>query len=132
MDCVVCKEPMIVVERFNIELDYCVSCHSIWFDSSELDLLAKAVRPGMSLPDFSVLPLAHSDEKIRTCPRCDTAMDKIEISKDPPLVIDICRKNHGYWFDRDELGQFFERLDDESLVPHDVVEFLGEVIGVKK
>lgn len=39
MDCPVCKEPMIVLELNEVEIDYCSSCRGIWLDAGELALL---------------------------------------------------------------------------------------------
>ena len=39
MKCPVCKEPMIVLELDEVEIDYCTSCGGIWLDAGELDLL---------------------------------------------------------------------------------------------
>ena len=36
MNCPVDKSPMLVVEHKKIELDYCPSCHGVWFDGGEL------------------------------------------------------------------------------------------------
>ena len=42
MRCPVDKSDMIVVEHQKIELDYCLKCSGVWFDSGELDLLVSA------------------------------------------------------------------------------------------
>jgi Zn-finger nucleic acid-binding protein len=47
MICPTCKNPMIVVEYQQIELDYCGSCRGVWFDNGELELLlSKAMKNG--------------------------------------------------------------------------------------
>ena len=43
MICPTCDSDMIVVEYDDIELDYCVSCHGIWFDKGELDWLLESL-----------------------------------------------------------------------------------------
>lgn len=47
MDCPVCKKSLIVVERDNIELDYCIACKGFWFDAGELGLLAEKIGAGI-------------------------------------------------------------------------------------
>jgi Zn-finger nucleic acid-binding protein len=54
MICPACKKDMIVVEYSNVELDYCLNCHGIWFDSDELELLLKCLK--LDAPD---LMLSH-------------------------------------------------------------------------
>ncbi|MEJ2196939.1 MAG: zf-TFIIB domain-containing protein [Ignavibacteriaceae bacterium] len=39
MFCPVCKEPMIILELNEVEIDYCPSCSGIWLDAGELELL---------------------------------------------------------------------------------------------
>ncbi len=39
MNCPVCKEPMIVLELDEVEIDHCISCGGIWLDAGELELL---------------------------------------------------------------------------------------------
>ena len=43
MRCPVCNNMMIVVERYDVELDYCINCHGIWFDFEELKFLSDAM-----------------------------------------------------------------------------------------
>ena len=44
MKCPVCRIDMIVVEHKKIELDYCVKCSGVWFDSGELELLLDTIK----------------------------------------------------------------------------------------
>ncbi len=39
MNCPVCKEPLIVLELEQIEVDYCTRCAGVWLDAGELELL---------------------------------------------------------------------------------------------
>ena len=39
MNCPHCKEPMIILELNEVEIDYCHDCSGIWLDAGELDLL---------------------------------------------------------------------------------------------
>ena len=39
MDCPVCREPMIVLELNQVEVDFCLACEGIWLDAGELELL---------------------------------------------------------------------------------------------
>ena len=39
MDCPACKEPLIVLELNEVEIDNCVSCGGIWLDKGELERL---------------------------------------------------------------------------------------------
>ena len=45
MKCPIDKSDMIVVEHEKIELDYCLRCSGVWFDSGELELLWQFSKP---------------------------------------------------------------------------------------
>jgi len=130
MDCPGCSAAMIVVEHSQIELDYCLDCKGLWFDADELKLLVEAFDIEADLPDVASLPLAHTPEKKRACPRCGKKMDKIHMGKEPRILIDRCPKGHGLWFDSGELVSVIRRHAAASQ-DHDqgIVAFLGEVLS---
>ena len=139
MICPVCKYDMIVVEYHNIELDYCNSCRGVWFDSGELELLLKS--QGLEEPKAFFEGILDSQEiaspeKKRTCPICGRRMKKTDISGQPEIVIDICRDNHGLWFDGGEVAQLIRHLAGERPPKGDsreqVVSFLEEVFGASQ
>ena len=134
MICPVCKSDMIVVEYHDIELDYCTSCKGTWFDSGELELLLES--QGMEaakklLDSIYELPEASLTEKKRRCPICSLKMKKTVIGKPPEICIDICRDEHGLWFDGGEVRQLMKHVAGESLPELDsggkVISFLEEV-----
>jgi Zn-finger nucleic acid-binding protein len=139
MICPVCKYDMIVVEYRNIELDYCNSCRGVWFDSGELELLLKS--QGLEEPKAFFDGILNSQEvssaeKKRTCPICGRKMKKTPIGGQPEILIDICRDNHGLWFDGGEVTQLIRRLAGERPPEGDsreqVVSFLEEVFGASQ
>ena len=134
MICPVCKRDMIVVEYHDIELDYCTSCKGTWFDSGELELLLES--QGMEaakklLDSIYESPEASLKEKKRKCPICSLKMKKTVISKLPEICIDICRDEHGLWFDGGEVRQLMKHIAGEHLPELDsggkVISFLEEV-----
>jgi uncharacterized protein len=134
MICPVCKYAMIVVEYRNIELDYCTSCKGVWFDSGELELLLKSQgleEPKAFLDGIFNSQKAVSSEKKRKCPICGRNMKKTAIGGQPEILIDVCRDNHGLWFDRGEVAQLIRRLAGEHPPKHHprghVIGFLKEV-----
>ena len=125
---------MLVVEYHNIELDYCNSCKGVWFDYGELELLLES----HSLEETKVFldgilnsQEAVSSEKQRNCPVCGHKMKKTAIGEQPEILIDICRDEHGLWFDGGEVAQMIRRLAGEHPSKHDsreqVISFLEEV-----
>lgn len=121
--CPVCRIEMIGVERNGIELDYCISCHGLWFDHGELDLLAELTGADLTRLDTAA---AVQSTRRRRCPRCNSQLDEEAIGS---LQLDRCPRGDGFWFDHGELGRFVRGglPDDGSLVP--LKSFLGEVFN---
>lgn len=134
MICPVCKDAMLVVEYHNVELDYCNSCRGVWLDEAELELLleshsfeeAKELLDGILESGEAV-----SSEKKRACPICGHKMKKTAIGEEPGILIDICKDEHGLWFDGGEVNQLIRHLAGKHLSGDDsrerVLSFLEEV-----
>jgi uncharacterized protein len=127
VNCPVCSEPLIVVERQQIELDYCLWCRGLWFDAGELALLAETLGRPPTLPEGVVLGEGETAERPRPCPRCDAAMEKVAMGTTPRVVVDRCRKEHGLWFDHGELGALLGQMGGGEVGA--VIHFMGESIG---
>jgi len=58
-------------------------------------------------------------------------MEKIVVGETPSILIDVCRRSDGLWFDGGEVGQLIKQLSDKpSEKPrshHQVSAFLREV-----
>lgn len=114
MNCPVCRTPLIILELHQIEIDYCTTCHGIWLDEGELEIL---------LPDpnemflNSFIPDKKNKEKKIKCPVCLKKMDKVS-SGDNKIVIDECPDKHGIWFNKGELQSVVEMgsLDNENKI----------------
>jgi Zn-finger nucleic acid-binding protein len=139
MICPVCGSHMIVVDYHNIELDYCHSCKGVWFDSGELELLLGS--QGLEGPKAFFDGIGNSQEtasseKKRNCPICSRKMKKTAIGGRAGILIDVCRNNHGLWFDGGEVAQLIEHLSGEQKPAGDsrkrVLSFLGEVFGAPR
>jgi Zn-finger nucleic acid-binding protein len=129
MDCPVCEEPLIVVERESIELDHCPWCRGLWFDTGELELLAERFE-GVAGPDIAALQPVATAEKARRCPRCSARMDKVRAGQVPEVLLDRCPKGHGLWFDHGELGALLSQLGGGVAVgATEMVSFLGETFA---
>ncbi len=48
MDCPFCNNQLVILELNQIEIDYCTSCHGIWLDNGELELLMQDLRKKLS------------------------------------------------------------------------------------
>jgi len=138
MLCPVCKIDMLVVEYNKIELDYCAACQGVWFDSGELELLLKLIKldnPDM-LKNMLDLPEAKAPEKRRKCPICNRKMKEANIGEQSPILIDVCHRGDGLWFDGDELGQLLKQLAqkqlDRQVSQQQIFSFLQEVFKAQE
>ncbi|MBZ5587460.1 MAG: zf-TFIIB domain-containing protein [Acidobacteriia bacterium] len=130
MNCPVCREPLIVVEREEIELDACPWCRGLWFDAGELALLAEKVGRTPSVGEGGPLAAAVTSEKPRQCPRCDKAMEKVTVGQSPRVLLDRC-PSHGLWFDHGELGSLIGQMAvAPGSHPEAALRFMGETFGV--
>lgn len=130
MDCPVCRNPMIVLELDQVEVDYCTDCAGIWLDAGELELLLGDAAAAHRVMDaFSA---AETSETPRRCPICRRKMQKVQVGEadGKPELIDRCKKEHGLWFDRGELQAVLTlaHFDDEGRVKH----LLGDLFCTDK
>jgi Zn-finger nucleic acid-binding protein len=107
LNCPLCKEPMIVLELDEVEIDHCLSCGGIWLDAGELELLLEdAAQKDAFLSSFETD--RSSKEKTIKCPVCKKKMDKILVGADQEIQIDRCRRNDGIWLDEGELEEILK------------------------
>lgn len=108
MNCPACKEPLIVLEHEDIEVDYCLACEGIWLDTGELELLFGDAR---KCGEFIAAgnPAHAQGEATRRCPICRKNMAKAVTGGDHPIVYDRCGRGDGLWFDKGELLEVLTR-----------------------
>jgi len=103
VNCPVCKkEPMVVLELDEVEVDYCPSCRGIWLDAGELELLLEDAGEKEALLSSFELDRATKEKSVK-CPICRKRMQKALFGEEEQVRIDKCRKNDGIWFDEGEL-----------------------------
>jgi len=138
MLCPVCHKVMIIVESHRIELDYCPRCEGVWFDASELELFLQAANmPAAEISPESLLRLPEVKETphVRKCPVCRKKMRDVTIGE-PPIIIDVCRRGQGLWFDGGEVHRLLTQLAAKAPpaagASERVLEFLGDTFKAKK
>ena len=110
MDCPVCKEPMIVLEYAEIELDFCVTCEGVWLDAGELELLFGSAAACAAFLTIGSPADARGEKRLR-CPICRAKMTKETTESDPPILFDHCQNGDGLWFDKGELGEVMKHSE---------------------
>ena len=105
MKCPGCTESMIVLELEHIEIDYCPTCHGIWLDAGELELLLSDAEGKRALLSSFHEEIANAEARKR-CPICSKIMNVVACGNGADgegCRIDSCPAQHGLWFDRGEL-----------------------------
>jgi hypothetical protein len=123
MNCPACKNPMVILELNQVEIDYCSECKGIWLDNGELDLIfsssdRKEISKSFSIKnDFDVIK--------RRCPNCKRKMDKVEF-ENTGIVIDKCTDDHGVWFDSGEFKSILKTAEEQN---SRIIDMLKEIFG---
>ena len=122
MNCPVCDKPLIVLERDNIEVEYCLNCSGFWLDAGELELINEKLNLGAQIISPFKYPQTRTTEKVYKCPRCQKNMKKVKIKN---VILDICEHEDGIWFDSGELANVLSSTASDDATDK-MVSFLGE------
>jgi Zn-finger nucleic acid-binding protein len=112
-------------------LDRCERCEGMWVDRETLEKIykdreqnaaikhvtaprLKAVNQDTPEPAASRTKKKLSTEGYIRCPMCNTIMNRQNFGRYSGVVIDICRE-HGTWFDADELNRIMTFIADGGL-----------------
>lgn len=125
MICPVCNESMIVLELDGIEIDYCPSCHGIWLDGGELELMIVDENERNRILSSFRLETGSPEKKYK-CPICNKKMDKVYVGENQEVLIDKCPANDGIWFDKDELKSVIALSPGEDKVLQHLNDLFGE------
>jgi Zn-finger nucleic acid-binding protein len=133
MNCPKDRSPMIVVEHDQIALDYCPTCHGVWFDRGELELVTERAcgkEPDLCGDDILTRPDAVTSEQKRRCPICNRRMLKKNVGSAPQVLIDVCDIGDGLWFDGGELQQVLSQVKhvDGRAADAGMLSFLKETL----
>ena len=126
MKCPVCKEPMIVLELNEVEIDYCSSCGGIWLDAGELGLLIEDQIEKEKLLSSFYSDAGHTERSYK-CPICSKKMNKVYVGENKEVLIDKCPDSDGLWFDKGELKDVIQLASKDNKV----VELLNDLFGSK-
>jgi len=101
---------MMGMEYKGVMVDRCSSCHGIWLDKAELDVvLAKKLGSSFDVGRMSQASVDTRDKPAH-CPKCDKDMMVIEGAAG--VVFDWCERCEGMFFDTGELRMIDEFSSD--------------------
>jgi Zn-finger nucleic acid-binding protein len=118
------KKEEVEVTGFNVLIDFCVECHSYWFDKGELN---KYIKTRVIEKDL------RKNEGFRAwgkpeCPRCGGNMS-LKFLED--LEVDQCDTCSGVWLDHGELMEL-QSKDFETFKERKVKELLSVLKRIGK
>ncbi len=112
--CPRCGVTLMAANVGNAIVHHCPRCDGIWVNAEVLQQIC-ADREKQAAVLGAAGPLPESDpnqlEKIRylPCPICRKLMNRVNFAHCSHVIVDVCRE-HGTWFDKDELRRIIEFL----------------------
>ncbi|MDC1175554.1 zf-TFIIB domain-containing protein [Bacteriovoracaceae bacterium] len=126
MECPRCPSNELKLEVYEgVEIDRCPNCSGAWLDFGEVSkiieerqmIFKKDYKLDVVSDSFKGVPQEAQESRI-PCPKCMSMMNTYNYGADSGVILDKCKKNHGFWFDKDELEKtqaFREHWQDEAV-----------------
>lgn len=117
-DCPRCKRSLDAVRIEATSVRECMSCGGFWTDVPTFESLCadkeqqSAVLSFIGTQTFESRPTAAISYV--PCPDCKQLMNRSNFARSSGVIIDLC-KQHGVWFDADELPKIIEFIDKGGL-----------------
>lgn len=103
MNCPRCQQTLDHVNAEGLELDYCASCHGVWFDKGEVRAFFALPQ---DIPADEGLPKSLGRLKPLSCPTCpEGRLYEVQYSGSGNLMVDMCNLCSGFWFDGGEVAE---------------------------
>ncbi|HRT08917.1 MAG TPA: zf-TFIIB domain-containing protein [Candidatus Paceibacterota bacterium] len=117
--CPRCKQRLKVVSFGNVQLAECPRCEGIWADTLSLEQICADREQQSAVLGAAKVALPSESrpmEPVRyvPCPVCHKLMNRVNFARCSNVIVDVC-KNHGTWFDRDELRRIIEFIRSGGL-----------------
>jgi Zn-finger nucleic acid-binding protein len=132
--CPKCDVPLFILHFKDIEIDFCNHCRGLWLDAGELEALMEQTGADAHDPllKFQQQSGTQPNGRPHLCPRCDAPLHEIQVDHagTPRLTLDKCPREHGLWFDDDELQQLLSMFPPESGAGK-TIDYLNEIFTTK-
>ena len=96
----------------------CSKCDGLWVDVRSFEkICADREQQSAVLGTASPVPASAGEtSKVNyvPCPECSQLMNRMNFPRCSGVIVDLC-KNHGTWFDREELSRIIEFIRDGGL-----------------
>lgn len=110
--CPRCRVNMAAIVIGTTNLRECPSCEGIWADTASLQqICVDREQQSAVLGVARTLPTEANNLELNVryvpCPACSKLMNRVAFARCSHVVVDVC-KEHGTWFDKDELRRIVE------------------------
>ena len=120
LTCPACKQALLRSRVGETTLDQCSRCGGAWLAREAFDHLVERQEERASFLD--ALPEARAQAAVeatlafsyRPCPACAKLMNRSNYARVSGVIVDTCRE-HGIWFDKDELRRVLAFIQDGGL-----------------
>ena len=116
-DCPRCRQPLFHQTCSDYPVEVCGQCLGMWLDNQTLEHIYADVPKRLETVLPQALPVADpvaAADKLPaqrpayiSCPVCKRHMNPINYARRSGVIVDVCRE-HGTWFDADELNKVLE------------------------
>lgn len=109
VSCPACDVPLVRVMLGDTMLHECGRCFGIWLDTASFNRVCvereqQAAVLGKAIPQEIDVNKAW---RYLPCPSCKELMHRVNFAGQSGVIIDVC-KDHGVWFEREELRKIVE------------------------
>jgi len=115
--CPRCKTAMLSVVIGATTMLECETCLGLWLDVPSFEKVCADREQQSAVLGMATHAIAtHETSKVNyvPCPECSQLMNRMNFARCSGVIVDIC-KQHGTWFDRDELSRIVEFISDGGL-----------------
>jgi Zn-finger nucleic acid-binding protein len=99
------------------DLRDCPNCAGLWLEKESFDRICANGEQQAAVLGFgaaAVHPVAPAKVNYVPCPECGELMNRANFARYSGVIVDVCRE-HGTWFDADELRQVVEFIRQGGL-----------------
>ncbi len=119
LTCPGCKAKLFASAVGDAQLDQCHTCGGVWVAQAAFEKIAgdREERGGVlgALPGEAPHGVIQAEEiRYRPCPCCGKFMNRTNYGRTSGAILDVC-KDHGLWFDRDELRRVLQFIEAGGL-----------------
>lgn len=117
--CPRCKTELVLLTLGSTTVLECEKCLGLWLDAPSFErICADREQQSAVLGAASQSPAGATSTNSKVnyvpCPQCAQLMNRINFARCSGVIVDIC-KQHGIWFDRDELSRIVEFIQGGGL-----------------